>query len=114
MRDGEYKRSQGDNTERVAALWPLWGIFTHTPRRQPSAAERRFRPFVLSDEERRAVDPQRPLALFGMAGHGPVRGSALPAVRRRCKLATANEDLEMAADKHDPRPDDFAHGERPG
>jgi hypothetical protein len=26
--------------------WPQWGIFTHTPRRQPSAAERRNLPFA--------------------------------------------------------------------
>jgi exodeoxyribonuclease V alpha subunit len=47
------------------------------------------------------------------AGHGLVRGSALPAVRRGCKLATANEDLEMAADNDDPRADDFAPGQHP-
>src|SRR5271167_1285369 len=28
------------------AEWLQWGIFTHTPRLQPSAAERRKRPFA--------------------------------------------------------------------
>jgi hypothetical protein len=31
----------------------VWGIFTHTPRRQPSAAERRFRPFTAASRSAR-------------------------------------------------------------
>ena len=44
-----------------ATRWSQWGIFTHTPYCQPSAAERRFRPFDV--EALHAVSPSEAASL---------------------------------------------------